>query len=529
MQSHESQRLVQCLKNHDISRRTFMSQAMALGLTVGAASTLANSALASTPKRGGVYRVGASTGSPSNVLDPALSGDTSMRSVTYAISNCLIEVAPDGQLIPELAESWETSDGLTWAFNIRKGVEFHNGRSLTPTDVVASINHHRGEASKSSAKALVDEVEDISIDGNSVVMKLSQPNVGFSVNMSFWQLNILPANEDGSIEWQSGVGSGGYSLVDFQPGIGTKFKRNPNYWKEGRAHFDEVEMSVIVDTTARTTALTTGEIDAMEDPDAKTVNLLKRQNGINIIELPGKKHYTYAMLTDHAPFDNVDVRLALKLAIDRQALIDTVLSGHGSLANDNPIGSFSPNFANMEQRQYDPDRAKFHLKQAGFEGLSVDLHVANIGWGGVNAVDGAVLYQENAAKAGIELKVVRESDDGYWTRFETMSFRNSNWNGRPSDEMMFTTAHMEGAPGNEDNWKNKRFNEVLAAVKAELDEGKRKEMHRELQQLIRDDSGVIIPAFANIISGTSDQIHHGEVGPDWELDGARHIERWWFA
>ena len=94
---------------------------------------------------------------------------------------------------------------------------------------------------------------------------------------------------------------------------------------------------------------------------------------------------------------------------------------------------------------------------------------------------------------------------------------------------MFTTAHMEGAPGNEDNWKNKRFNEVLAAVKAELDEGKRKEMHRELQQLIRDDSGVIIPAFANIISGTSDQIQHGDVGPDWELDGARHIERWWFA
>jgi peptide/nickel transport system substrate-binding protein len=219
----------------------------------------------------------------------------------------------------------------------------------------------------------------------------------------------------------------------------------------------------------------------------------------------------------------------LKLAIDRQAIIDTVLSSHGSIANDNPIGAFSPNFANLEQRQYDPDRAKFHLKQAGYEELSVDLHVSNIGWGGVNAVDGAVLYKENAAKAGIELKVVRESDDGYWTRMATMSFRNSNWNGRPSDEMMFTTAHMGGAPGNEDNWMNKRFNEVLAAVKAELDEGKRREMNHELQQLIRDDGGVIIPAFANIVSGTSDRIQHGDVGPDWELDGARHIERWWFA
>ena len=92
--------------------------------------------------------------------------------------------------------------------------------------------------------------------------------------MSDYHLGICPAKDGGGIDWESGIGTGGYSLVSFEPGVRTVVKRNPNYWKEGAAHFDEVESLFIPDVTARTAALQTGEIDIMANADLKTIHPL---------------------------------------------------------------------------------------------------------------------------------------------------------------------------------------------------------------------------------------------------------------
>jgi len=179
------------------------------------------------------------------------------------------------------------------------------------------------------------------------------------------------------------VGTGGCQLVDFEPGVRTLTKRNPNYWKEGQAHFDEVEMLAIGDVNARTTALQTGEIDVINRCELKTVHLLQQLPSIQVLQTTGTRHYSLPMLMDVAPFDNNDVRLALKYAIDRQALLQTILRGYGTLGNDHPIGHSQRYFAiDLPQQEYDPDKAKFHLKRAGLSHLTVSLSASDETWRG---------------------------------------------------------------------------------------------------------------------------------------------------
>jgi peptide/nickel transport system substrate-binding protein len=223
------------------------------------------------------------------------------------------------------------------------------------------------------------------------------------------------------------------------------------------------------------------------------------------------------------------VRLALKHAIDRDAIVRTILRGHGTLGNDHPISRSNRYHAdNLEQRAYDPDKAMHHLKQAGMEGLSIDLSAADAAFAG--AVDAAVLYKEHAAKAGITINVVREPDDGYWSNvWMQKPYCAVYWGGRPTEDWMFSTAYAADAAWNDSFWKHDQFNQLLLAARSELDEAKRRSMYEEMQSIVRDDGGVLIPMFANYVMALSDKIGHGQMAANWSMDGFKCSERWWFA
>ncbi|MDX1529208.1 MAG: ABC transporter substrate-binding protein, partial [Gammaproteobacteria bacterium] len=489
-----------------------------------------SSALAATPKKGGHFRLGLGHGSTTDSLDPATYLDTYMQVVGNGIRNNLTEVSPDNELVPELAESWEASpDAKVWRFKIRQGVEFHNGKTLDTEDVIASIQHHRGEDSKSAAKAILEPIVDIKADGkDTVVVTLKDGNADFPFLLTDYHIAIMPV-KDGKLDIKSGVGTGAFVVENYEPGVRTALKRNPNYWKEGKGHFDSAEVIVIADVAARTNALNTGEIDTMDRVDIKTLHLLKRNKNINIIESSGNAHYTFAMLTDIAPFDNNHVRLALKHGLDRKALLQTILRGHGYLGNDHPIGRANRYLhKDLPQRELDPDKAKFHLKQAGLSTLKVNLSAADAAFAG--AVDAAVLYKEHAGKAGIEINVVREPNDGYWSNvWLKKPWCAVYWGGRATEDWMFSTAYAEGAPWNDSHWSHKRFNELLVAARAELDEAKRRDMYHEMQLITRDEGGVVVPLFNNYVEATNKKVGHGKVAGNWSMDGLRVLERWWFV
>ncbi len=514
-----------------ISRREFMQGMIATGVSLSAASSLWTIKVhAQTPKKGGKFKIGIAHGQTTDNLDPATYENGFMSSLTFGVNNYLTEVSNDGSLKPEVAESWEPSaDAKTWTFKLRQGVTFHNGKDVTAEDVIASINHHRGEASQSAAKPIVAPITGIKADGKGVVVfELESGNADFPFIISDYHLPILQANADGTPNWQDGVGCGAYKLKNFDPGVRADFERNSDYWKSDRGHFDEIEMISIVDPASRTNGLVSGEVDAIDRVDLKTVHLLQRKPDVKIHSIAGNQHFTFPMHTNVAPFDNNDVRLALKYAINREEIVEKVLQGYGAVGNDHPIGSGQRYYASeLEQTSYDPERAKEHLKKAGMDSLDVDLHVADAAFAG--AVDAGVLYAEHAKPAGININVVREPNDGYWSNvWLKKPFCACYWSGRPTEDWMFSTAYASGVDWNDTFFEHEKFNQLLEAARSELDEAKRREMYVEMQTIMNRDGGTIVSMFASYVYATQAGISTEEqLGTDGAFDGNRLMERWW--
>jgi peptide/nickel transport system substrate-binding protein len=514
-----------------VTRRRFMEGALFTGATVAGASSLwGTKVLAQTPKRGGTYRVGCHDGNTGDTMDPGLYQAVYEIQLAHCHRSYLTEITADGSVGPDIAQSWSaTPDATEWRFELYPNVEFHSGKKMTSEDVVASLNHHRGEDTNSAAKSLLADVTDIKADGdNAVVITLASGSADLPYLLTDYHLVICPANPDGTIDWRTMDGTGPYKIVQHEPGVGTEMVRHEAYHREGLAWFDGVKMIALNDPNARQSAVLTGEVDAITEADLKTVGLMGRNPNIKIVEVASGAHCTIPMFCDVEPFTDVNVRLALKYAINRQDIVDKILFGHGSLGNDNPIAPSLPYYAELPQREYDPERAKFHLKEAGYDTLAVSLSASAAAFTG--AVDMAVLFQESAKAAGIDINVVREPSDGYWSDvWLKKPFVVVQWGARPTPDVMFSLAYREGADWNESHWVNARFNQLLAEAKAELDDARRGEMYAEMQQLVHDDGGTIVPFFRNRVNVMSTALGAPEQqAGNWELDGARSYQRWWF-
>ena len=525
----EMEKLEHLLTQGKITRREFLARASALGFTAAMfPALLTTPARAATPKKGGRLRMGVSGGSATETLDPATMTNCMTQVVNWEIRNSLFEVDCDSNLIPELAESWEcTRDAKKWTFKLRRGVEFHNGKTMDAQDVVFSINHHRGEGSKSAAKPFVGQIEEIKAeDKYTVVLTLKGGNADFAYLLSGFHLLIVPNDTE---SFDKGIGSGAYILQEWVPGVRALAKRNPNYWKEGRAHFDDVETLGIADVNARINGLMTGRIDVTSRIDPKSVDLLDKTPGIQVIETHGKSHQTIPMLTDIPPFDNNDVRLALKHAIDREHMVKMIFRGRAKVGNDHPIapGVYRYFASELPQTVYDPDKARYYMKKAGLKDHTFNLHAAQSPF--VGAIDMALLYKEHAAKAGIKIEVVREPDDGYWSQvWMKKAWAFCFWFGRATEDWMFSEVYADDGPWNETHWKHERFNKLLKEARAVLDEAKRREMYVEMQRILHDEGGVVIPTFSSNLDAATTKLRYEKVAANFELDGYRLPERWWF-
>lgn len=526
--SSEWTRLESLLREGKISRREFIKKTAILSLAAAAAPGLFSSrAHAAEPKKGGKFRLGVSLGDTTKSLDPATFTDDGDVVVNWCLRNNLVEVDYKGDAIPELAEGWENSADLkTWAFRLRKGVEFHNGKTMDSADVIDSLQYHSKADSKSASKSILKSVKEIKADGkDKVIFELDGGSADFPYILADFRLTIQPA---GTVDFSNGIGTGGYSLVSFEPGVKAVAKRFKNYFKKDRSHFDEIEILSIPDISARTNALRSKQVDAINACDYKTIDLLGKLPGIQTIISTGTRHYTYPMLTNTPPYDNNDVRLALKYAIDREQILKTVFRGYGKVGNDHPIGPSQRFFASeLEQRPYDPDKARFHLKKAGLEGHKFNL-ISSVTVGDVS-VDSALLYKEHAKKAGIDIDVTKASGDGYWKEvWIKKPWTSGRWAGRATADWMFSTAYAAGTSYNETLWDNERFNKLLVQARAELDTAKRREMYVEMQRIVRDEGGAVIFIFPSDLHAASDKIKYANLAGNYQMDGNKCCERWWF-
>lgn len=486
-----------------ITRRTILKASGAL--LVAAAGAMQFAHASDQPMSGGHLRLALGGGASTDTLDPAKSLSQVCLVTHRNWGDTLVETDPaTGVAVSSLAESWSSSpDAKVWTFVVRKGVVFHDGRTVSVDDCAETLLRHMDPESQSVVSSILKIVKSVEKKDGNLVITLDSGNADFPLLLSDFHLVIQPGG--GRDNPAAGVGTGPYKIVDWEPGVRATFEKNKNDWRSDRGHVESIEILVVNDASARFSALASGQVDFVNLMDPKTITFIKRTPNVELLVTKGRGHYTFGMHCDVAPFDNNDVRLALKYAIDRNEMVEKVLSGYGEVGNDFPINALYPMFpADIEARAYDPDKAAFHLKKSGYDG-PIPLCVADVAF--PSAVDAALLFQSSCEKAGIKLDVQRMPNDGYWSDvWNKKPFTANYWGGRPTQDQQYTLAYLSTADWNDTHFRNPQFDKLLLEARAQLDDQKRMEMYRSLALLIRDDGGVIVPMFNNFLNASSKRV-----------------------
>jgi len=527
--SNELEFLSRLVATGKIDRRAFLGRASALGVTATFANSLmASAGYAAEPVRGGILKAGLVGGESTNSLDPA----SFLTQVPFLFGKCwgeyLLGINPDGSLRHCIAEEYGASeDAKVWTFKLRQGVEFHNGKTVTAEDVVATMERHSNEESKSGALGIMRGIESLKANGSEVIVTLKEANADLPYLMTDYHLIIQP--NGGKDDPAAGVSAGPYKVAVDEPGVRYVGERFANYWDSGKMGFaNQVEVIVINDATARTSALQGGQVHMINRVEPKIVDLVKRVPGVKIQNAAGPGHYVFIAHCNTAPFDNNDLRMALKLAMDRQEMVDKILLGYGTVGNDFPINASYPLFSDdIEQRTFDPDKAKFHYQKSGHNG-PVLLRTSEVAFPG--AVDAAQLYQQSCAKAGITIEIKREPGDGYWSEvWNKQPFSTSYWGGRPTQDQMYSTAYLSTADWNDTRFFNEKFDKLVIAARAELDQAKRKQMYRDMAVLVRDEGGLILPMFNDVIDAIGPKVGGYVTGKTHELSDGYALAKCWLT
>lgn len=511
-----------------MSRRTAIGWLGAMGISAAAAGTLVTSAgrvLAATPQRGGRLRVAGHSTSASDTLDPArlaLSTDYARAHMFY---NGLTRIDGNAEAQPELAESFEPGkDASEWIFTLRNGLTFHNGRSVTTDDVIFSIVRHKDEAVGSGAKALADQISEVVADGpNKVIVRLNAPNGDLPVMLGTFHFMIIP---EGTTEFSTAIGTGPYAVGEFTPGVRSIALRNENYFKEGRPYVDEIEFFGIADDIARINALYSGDVHLITSIKPTAAKEIEAREGVDVFRTGAPRFSQLVMDNAIAPMDNKHLRLAIKYLIDRERLLTTVAQGYGQLGNDHPIAPSSPLYnSEIEQHMLDHDKAKFHLKEAGMEGATLELHVSEAA---ANSIETGQFLQREAAQIGLNIDLKREPRDGYWSNiWLKRGFYGGEWNPRPTYDMILSLAWTSTAKWNETKVQHPSLDNLIAEGRVTVDGTKRKEIYGEVQKIISEDGGNAIPMFIDYLDARSSKVRGLSPVPTGGLGGYNFADTVW--
>ncbi|RUM94834.1 MAG: peptide ABC transporter substrate-binding protein [Thiothrix sp.] len=496
------------LKKGILPRREFIKLATAAGIASTAlGSLLSSNAHAQTPKHGGRLTVGVESAQQSNSIDPAKYYSDSDLLRGFALYDTLVNQSPELLPTPQLAVSWEpNADASKWVFKLRKGVQFHNGKSFGADDVIYSLQHHLGEKSESPAKAYLSQIKGMKkSDEHTLEFTLVSPNAHFPLVLSDTRTHIF---SDGYTDFSRTTnGTGPFKIKKFKPGSTYIFERNPNYWGSTGPYVDEIEYIGIADPTARVNALLSGDIDLMMQLDPKAAHLIDRNKDFTLLRAKSRGlHSGLVMMEDRRPTSDKNLRLAMKYGIDREMILKNVYKGYGDIGNDHPIAPTDPYYnSHIPQYTYDPDKAKHYIKKAGMDKKPLDIYSSSVT--GVGSNPSCEIFQETARAGDININLHKVSADSYWeTAWMQKPMCTTTWPARPIPDLMFSIAYKGDAKWNETAWKNDHFDKLLLEARSEKDFDKSKELYGEMQKMLHDDGGIIILAFMDNLDASSKKV-----------------------
>ena len=447
-------------------------------------------------------RAAVANASATDTLDPAKQSNQADYSRCNMLYNGLTSLDATLSPQPALAESFNTQDAKTWVFPLRKGVTFHDGKALSPADVVFSLMRHKDPATASKGKSLADQIDSVRASGpNEVTIVLTSPNADLPVILGTSLFQIV---KDGTTDFSLGIGTGPFKLKEFKPGVRSVMVRNDAYWKPGRPYLDEVELVGIGDENARVNTLLSGGMDLVGVINPRAVARVKGTPGYAIMTTQSGQYTDLVMRKDMGPGMNPDFLLGMKYLFDREQMRKTIALDYAVLGNDQPIDPTSRfYFKGLPQRPFDLDKAKFHLQKSGVTGkVPVVASPA-----AMYSVEIALLLQQTGQRIGLELDVKRMPADGYWANhWMNSAVGFGNVNPRPNADTILTQFFKSDAAWNESRWKSAQFDQLLVGARAEIDMAKRRQMYADMQTMIHNDAGIGIPLFLSSIDGHSTRV-----------------------
>jgi peptide/nickel transport system substrate-binding protein len=499
----------------NLSRRQLFAGAAGLAATGGLAAACGKSSSPGSstgdtplkPKRGGDFRLGVTGGGSKDIFDGQNIITKPDQARLMSAFETLLAFDDNYQLTTEgLAESYTQDSAVQFTINLRRGVEFQNGKTMTAEDVIYSLQRIATKANGLTgyaATATMDVAGIKALGKYMVRIPLKTPDSTIPQTLASYTFGIVPAGYQGYPHPQ--IGTGAYKLKSFTPGQQSVSERNPNYWRSGQPYFDTVTIIDFNDSTSQVNALLGGQIDAMTDLPASQVKVVQARSLGALVSKTGG-WLPLCMAIDMPPFDDVRVRQAMRLIVDRPGMIEQVLSGYGSVGND-LYAPFDPGYDHsIPQRTQDIQQAKTLLKAAGHANLSVDLHTTN---GAAGMVEVATVFQTQAQAAGVKVNVINDPNY-YGNQYLKLPFSIDFWGTRGYLNQV-QQGSLPTSPYNETHWPPKsgtgaNFQSLYQQALAATDQAKRTQIEYEMQRIEYDTGGYIIPFFNDLIDGYSARV-----------------------
>jgi peptide/nickel transport system substrate-binding protein len=496
-----------------VGRRQFLRGVVATGALAGAGNLLSAcssgagspgvspSPTTTGPRRGGNLKVGLTGGSGTDTLDPHKGLTYLDTARAQGLYQPLLQLNTQAQAEFVLAEDISPRASTSeWVIRLRPGITFHDGKPLTADDVIFTLRRIiTGKLTGATPLGPIDVNGLKALDKHTVKVPMTSPYGSFLDQLAYWYyLYIVPVGFDP----KKPNGTGPFKYKSFTPGQRSVFVRNDNYWRSGLPYVDTLTVIDFSDSASLQNALTTGVIHGAGALEGPQITALKSTPGVRTVASHTGAITPFTMRVDQAPFNDVRVRQAMRMLVNRPQLISSALNGYAVVGAD-VSSPYDPNYARPLYRQQDIPQAKHLLKKAGQENLTVQLVTSPVATGTVAM---ATVLQQQAKAAGVTINLKSVDPTTFFgPNYLHWTFSQDFYNYSPYLAQVAQSL-LPTSPFNETHWHLPKYVNLYHQANATADAATRKEIEREMQLIDFYEGGYIIPAFIDALDAYSTKV-----------------------
>ncbi|MEV4976693.1 ABC transporter substrate-binding protein [Streptomyces scopuliridis] len=474
------------------------------------------------PRRGGEFRALFTGGGEQETIDPHAEALAIDMARTKALFDRLVELDAGMEPVPRLAEKWEpNTDATVWRFTLRDAT-FHDGRPLTPEDVLFTFARVLDPKATThfaqSLLSVIDLGKSRAAGKNVVEIVLKRPEAEFPALLGTLGTAVVSSRY---ADPTKPVGTGGFRLKSFQAGRSFVAERFDDHW-DGGAYVDELRI-LSADADARGNALRAGEAEFGYEMTPTFARTVQTDKAVRILAAKGSTAHAIVMKCDQEPFDNPDVTLAFKLLADREKLVQVVLAGQGVAGNDMFGKGYQYYPEDIPQRTRDVEEARALLKKAGALNRTLSIYTSSVANGFVEA---ATLFAEQAADAGLRVKITTGSSETYFKDQLTHGVMGSHRSGAMTIPNYINDRLLSTSAFNASAWRREDFDATFAKARSTTDEAERTELYGQLQRTVHDEGGLLVWGHPDWLNAVSSRVRGMEAAPPNTLHSARFDKVW---